>query len=105
MAAIMIIVAKIYDREGMREYIKATAELTERHGGRYLLRASHAILLEGTFGQDAGVLVVEWPDMEAAQGFWHSDDYAPLRETRAGKADVQLLLVDASRWMQNNNHP
>ena len=97
MPAFMIIVARIHDRDGMRDYIKATAALTEKCGGRYLLRASHAVLLEGEFGEDAGVLVIEWPDMESARAFWDGAEYAPLRESRVGKADVQVLLVDGPR--------
>ena len=94
MSVFMVIVAKIHDRAGMRDYIKATAALTEKHGGRYILRASHAVLLEGDFGEDAGVLLTEWPDVESAQAFWDGADYAPLKEGRAGKADVQVLMVE-----------
>ena len=90
----MVIVAKIHDRAGMREYIRATAALTERCGGRYILRASHAVALEGDFGEDAGVLITEWPDAESARAFWDGAEYARLKESRAGLADVNVWMVE-----------
>jgi uncharacterized protein (DUF1330 family) len=93
-AAYMIIVARVHDRPAMLDYAKVTAALVERLGGRYILRTRGAELLEGEFGDGDGVLIIEWADKMTARAFWDSPAYAELKALRAGKAEVQVLLVE-----------
>lgn len=96
MTAYMIIVARIEDRQAfITGYGAAAAELVTRFGGRYVLRAPGAELLEGSFGEGASVVISEWPSKQAALAFWNSDDYAKVRMLREGVADVQVLLIEA----------
>jgi uncharacterized protein (DUF1330 family) len=96
MPAYMIIVAQVSDRQAfLAGYAPAAARLVAAHGGRYLLRAPGATLLEGTYGDGASVAISEWPDRESALRFWNSPDYAAAKKLRAGIADCQVLLVDA----------
>lgn len=94
MPAYAVIVAKTLDQQALMEYARQTNPLTEAMGGRYLLRARGATLLEGSFGEGAGVLIVEWPDKETAQKFWNSPEYREIKKIREGKAEVQVLLVE-----------
>jgi uncharacterized protein (DUF1330 family) len=95
MPAYMIITAKIADRDAfIAGYGKAAAELVARFGGRYVLRAPGAELLEGSFGERASVVISEWPDREAARRFWNSPEYADVKTLRDGLAECQVLLVD-----------
>jgi uncharacterized protein (DUF1330 family) len=95
MPAYMIITAKIADRDAfIARYGKAAAELVARFGGRYVLRAPGAELLEGSFGERASVVISEWPDREAARRFWNSPEYADVKTLRDGLAECQVLLVD-----------
>lgn len=97
MPAYMIIAAKIADREAfISGYGAAAAKLVERFGGRYVLRAPGAALLEGGFGDGASVVVSEWPDRAAALAFWNSPDYAEAKRLREGAAEVQVLLVETT---------
>lgn len=75
-------------------YVKKTAELTERMGGRYIMRTGGADLLEGKFGDGGGVLIVEWPDKQTALKFWNCAEYAKLKKLRADLTDVQALLIE-----------
>ena len=64
MPAYMIISAKIAERDAfVSGYGKAAAELVAQFGGKYLLRAPGAALLEGNFGEGASVVISEWPDL------------------------------------------
>ena len=95
MAAYMIVTAAIHDREKfITGYGAAAAELIGKFGGEYLIRGPGAELLEGDFGDGAGVVVSKWPDREAAKTFWNSPEYAEVKKLREGLADVQVLLVD-----------
>ncbi len=94
MTAWMIITARIHDREAfVSGYGPAAARLVAQFGGRYVVRAPGAALLEGEGMAGASVVVSEWPSREAAMAFWNSPDYAEVRKLRDGLADVQVMLV------------
>lgn len=96
MPAYMIITAKISDRQKFIDgYGKAAGELVARFGGRYVLRAPGASLLEGEWGDGASVVISEWPDKDTAQRFWNSPEYAAVKTLRNGIADCQVLLIEA----------
>jgi uncharacterized protein (DUF1330 family) len=98
MPAYMIITAKIAERDAFIDgYGKAAAALVEKFGGRYVLRAPGAELLEGSFGAGASMVISEWPDKAAALAFWNSPEYAEARKLRDDIADVQVLLIEAPK--------
>jgi uncharacterized protein (DUF1330 family) len=95
MPAYMIIAAKISDRDAfVGGYGKAAAALVAQFGGKYVLRAPGAELLEGGFGSGASVVISQWPDKVAALRFWNSPEYAEVKKLRDGLADCQVLLVE-----------
>jgi uncharacterized protein (DUF1330 family) len=97
MPAYMIIAAKIADREAfISGYGAAAAKLVAQFGGKYVLRAPGAALLEGNFGDGASVVISEWPDKAAALAFWNSPEYAEAKKLREGLAEVQVLLVEGA---------
>ncbi|MCA3711242.1 MAG: DUF1330 domain-containing protein [Phenylobacterium sp.] len=96
MAAYMIVLAKIADREAfLGGYGKAAAALIEQHGGRYLLRGPGVRLLEGDWGDGSSAVVSEWPDMTALRAFWDSPEYAEVKKLRQGVADCRVWAVEA----------
>ncbi|MGB3753345.1 MAG: DUF1330 domain-containing protein [Parerythrobacter sp.] len=96
MPAYMIVTARIADREGfIAGYGKRAAALVEQFGGRYVLRAPGAELLEGDFGAGASMVISEWPDRAALDRFWNSPEYAEAKKLRDGIAEVQVLAIEA----------
>jgi uncharacterized protein (DUF1330 family) len=96
MPAYMIVTASIADRDAfIKGYGAKAAELVAQYGGRYLLRAPGAQLLEGGFGDGASMVISEWPDREAAMRFWNSDEYREVKKLREHIADCQVLLIEA----------
>jgi uncharacterized protein (DUF1330 family) len=96
MTALMIVTAKIHDREKfVTGYGAAAAKLVAQFGGKYLIRAPGAELLEGEGMAGASVVISEWPSKAAALTFWNSPEYAEAKALRAGLADVSVLLVEA----------
>ena len=71
------------------------ATLVTRFGGKYVLRAPGAMLLEGGFGDGGSMVISEWPDKAAALAFWNSPEYAEAKQLREGVADCQVLLIEA----------
>jgi uncharacterized protein (DUF1330 family) len=98
MPAYMIVTAKIHDRAAfIAGYGAAAAKLVERFGGRYLIRAPGAELLEGSFGDGASMVISEWPDKAAVHAFWNSPEYQEAKKLRADLADVQVLVIEAPK--------
>ncbi len=96
MTAYMIVTAQIADRDAfIAGYGVAAAKLVAQFGGKYVLRAPGADLLEGDFGDGASIVVSEWPDKAAALAFWNSSEYAEAKALRDGIADCQVVLIEA----------
>jgi len=49
-------------------------------------------VLEGPWDYERCV-VIEFPDVDAARGWYESDEYAPLKVIRQGASDTQMVLV------------
>jgi uncharacterized protein (DUF1330 family) len=96
MPAYMIVIAQITDREKfISGYAPAAAELVGRFGGRYVVRAPGADVLEGDIGPNRSVVISEWPDKAAALRFWHSPEYRQVKQLRDGACNAEVLLVEA----------
>lgn len=96
MTAWMIVTAHIHDREAfIQGYGRAAAQLVEKFGGKYIIRAPGAEQLEGTGDAGASVAVSEWPDKASALRFWNSPEYGEVKKLREGLADVSVLVIDS----------
>lgn len=60
---------------------QGAAETVSRHGGRYLAVAPSPEVLEGDPHLVSPVLI-EFPDLAAAQRWYSSEDYAPWKQLR-----------------------
>lgn len=94
MTAWLVITARIHDREAfINGYGPAAAKLMDQFGGRYVIRAPGAAVLEGDGVDGASVVVSEWASRTSAMAFWTSPEYAEVKKLREGLADVQVILV------------
>ncbi|GAB5415688.1 MAG: DUF1330 domain-containing protein [Congregibacter sp.] len=95
MAAYMLVIARVTDRERfMAGYAVQAGALVEQFGGRYVLRAPNAIALEGALGDGRSIVISEWPDMSTAKRFWESPEYREVAELRRDICDAEVLLVE-----------
>jgi uncharacterized protein (DUF1330 family) len=98
MRAYMIVTASLKDRDAfINGYGAAAGKLVAQFGGKYVLRAPGAELLEGNFGNGASMVISEWPDKDAAKAFWTSPEYAEAKKLRADIAECQVLLIEADK--------
>ncbi|MFT4256936.1 MAG: DUF1330 domain-containing protein [Pseudoxanthomonas sp.] len=93
MPAYLIITATLTDPSKFAAYARQVPALVQRHGGRYRVMGGVQETLEGE-ADGTRIVVSEWPDRTAAQAFWHSPEYAELKQLRDGSGSFNVRLVD-----------
>jgi len=93
MGALMIIQANITNPEQFMEYAKRAPALIAEYGGRYRSMRGEVEQLEGK-PDNRKIVVSEWPSMERAREFWHSDAYNELKAVREGAAEIDVYIVE-----------
>jgi uncharacterized protein (DUF1330 family) len=93
MSAYIIARVQVTDWEQYREYTKATPAAIERFGGRFVVRGGEMITLEGP--QETGrVVIIEFPSLDQAKAFYHSEEYSRAKKLREGAATGQFLAIE-----------
>ena len=88
-------VRQALDQEALVEYRRGNTDAVTRHGGRFVVRGGDMELLEGEW-DTRRIVVMEFPDMAAARGWYESDDYAPLKALRQSASSTNIILVDGA---------
>jgi uncharacterized protein (DUF1330 family) len=92
-AYVIASVTEARDQEKLVEYRERNTGVVAAHGGRFVARGGPHEILEGDYSP-VRVVIIEFPDMDAARGWYQSDDYAPLRELRRSASDTDILVVE-----------
>lgn len=93
MTAYLIVDCEVTDPVRYENYKKLAPAAIARYGGRYLVRGGATEVLEGDW-QPNRVVVLEFPDVDAARRFNASPEYAAARAERAGAARMNMILVE-----------
>ena len=93
MPAYIIADIDVTDPTGYEEYRARVPAVIAAHGGRYLVRGGAVERLEGDWPLRRCV-VLGFKDMAAAQAFWDSPEYRPLREIRERTANSRIVAVE-----------
>jgi uncharacterized protein (DUF1330 family) len=84
MAAYVIVQAEVTDWERFREYLKESPRSIAKYGGRYVARG----------GEMARVVLIEFPSLQKATDWYHSDEYQQIKRLRAGAAIGSLIAIE-----------
>lgn len=90
----MISEVEILDEARAQRYRELAQASIEAHRGRYLARGALPTVLEGDAADGKRIIVVEFPDRDAAERWYRSDEYAAALKVRATALERRLLLVD-----------
>lgn len=93
MRAYVVSRVKLSNLDAMRRYMAEAPATVTAFGGRYLVRGNAVEALEGAWEHDR-MVVVEFPDRDAALAWYRSAEYRPLRELRQQSAEAVILLAD-----------
>ncbi len=93
MSAYVLVDCDVTDPVRYEEYRKLAPAAIAKYGGRYLVRGGATKVLEGTW-QPKRVVVLEFPDVAAAQRFYDSPEYRAARAVRADAATMNVIVVE-----------
>jgi uncharacterized protein (DUF1330 family) len=85
----------ITDPDTYREYTSGVPASIAGYGGRFVVRGGAFEVLEGEW-EPGRVVVIEFPDREAALGWFRSEDYQELAKIRRRASSARILVVDGA---------
>ena len=92
MSAYLVAFADVKDVERFQaEYAAHTGAILAKYGGRPICVTSSDNAKEGNF-PPGNLVIVEFPDMESAEGFYNDPEYQPLIAVRQSICDTHLGL-------------
>ncbi|MDO5632154.1 MAG: DUF1330 domain-containing protein [Paracoccus sp. (in: a-proteobacteria)] len=80
------------DPAAYEAYRQANAAAFDKYGARFLVRGGAAEVVEGV--ARPRVVVIEFPDLQAARDCWHSPEYQAARALRLPVSDADLVIVE-----------
>ncbi|WNZ26787.1 DUF1330 domain-containing protein [Leptolyngbya sp. NK1-12] len=88
--AVAVIRETRFDPE-IKEYLQRIDETLAPFSGKYLVHGGPYTPLEGTWSGD--LVVIEFPSMEQAKGWYESDAYGAIRSLRTSHTEGDVFLV------------
>ena len=91
MAGYVIAGNNVVDAEVMREYSALVQATMDPFGGRFVVRGGKVEVVEGAWSASRTV-VIEFPSLEHARGWYHSDAYQAIIQMRFDAAKTDFLM-------------
>ena len=92
MPAYVIVETDVHDPGQYERYKAASPAAVHAGGGRFVVRGGELAVLEGDWGPSR-LVVLEFPDLEAAKRWYDSPEYAEARRLREGAANLRMVAV------------
>jgi uncharacterized protein (DUF1330 family) len=93
MAAYVIVEVTVTNPGPYAGYRDLATASVARHGGRFLARGGAVTPLEGDWSPERFV-VIEFPSVDAAKAFYHSEDYQEALKVRLANSTGRAFIVD-----------
>ncbi|RIX81644.1 DUF1330 domain-containing protein [Acidovorax cavernicola] len=76
------------------DYKKWSTEAMKAHGAEVCVRGGKVEVLEGDDWNPQRLVVLKFPNVEAAHKFYASPEYGKARAARAGAAIMRMIVVE-----------
>jgi uncharacterized protein (DUF1330 family) len=93
MTAYLYVDIEVTDPVAFEEYRRQVPAMIAAHGGRYLVRAGAAEVLEGDW-QPKRQVILELPNMAHLKDFYDSAEYQPLKVLRQRSSNAKLVAIE-----------
>ena len=94
MAVYGIVELEITNMDGMGPYMEAVPDTIAAHGGKYLARAGNTEVVEGGIGEYPLKVILEFPSMDAAKGWYSSEEYQAILPHRTANSKCNFVWVE-----------
>ena len=94
MSAYLIVDTLIENPEKYEKYKSLAKPIAEKYGGVYRARGGDMDVLETDLWTPTRMVIIEFPDMDAARAFVDSEEYAPVKPLRRNNAKCTLTILD-----------
>jgi uncharacterized protein (DUF1330 family) len=95
MRAFVITEITIHNPELYEEYKKLTPASIAEYGGKFVVRGGKTISMEGDWDPQR-IVVAEFPSLERAQEWWHSEGYERAKKIRHASAHTKMIIVESA---------
>lgn len=95
MPAYVIVETDIHDAEQYEQYKAASPGAVASGGGRFIARGGELAVLEGDW-HPSRIVILEFPDLEAAKRWYESPEYVEARKLREGAANLNMVAVEGA---------
>jgi uncharacterized protein (DUF1330 family) len=93
MPAYVIVETDIHDPEQYERYKAASPGSVAEGGGRFVARGGELAVLEGEWNPSR-IVILEFPDLEAAKRWYESPGYQEVKALREGAARLRIVAVE-----------
>ena len=93
MPAYVIVETDIHDPERYERYKEASPAAVASGGGRFVVRGGALAVLEGEW-HPSRLVILEFPDLEAAKRWYASETYQDAKKLRDGAAKLNMVAVE-----------
>jgi uncharacterized protein (DUF1330 family) len=92
MPAYVIVETEVHDPLQYSEYQAASPDAVHSGDGRFIVRGGELAVLEGDWNPSR-LVVLEFPDLEAAKRWYGSPQYQEAKRLREGAANLRMVAV------------
>ncbi len=92
MSAYVIVEVSIHDHSEYEKYKKLTPAAISAFNGKFLVRGGKTISLEGDWKPER-IVVLEFPSVEKANEWWHSELYTEAKLIRQRAAKTKMIVI------------
>ncbi len=94
MTTYALIELEIMNPGGFDPYIAAVSDTIAKHGGKYLVRGGQIEVVEGSASEYPMKVVLQFPSMEAAKGWYNSAEYQAILPNRLENSRGNFIWVE-----------
>ncbi len=93
MAAYVVVQAEVTNWKKFAEYLAETPKTIEKFGGKYIARGGETVVFEGD-DQGRRVVIIQFPSLQDAKNWYHSEEYQRTKVLRDGAATGLLTAIE-----------
>ena len=94
MTAYLVVDTAIENTDEYEKYKALAKPIAEQYGGVYRVRGGNMDVLETDLWTPTRMVIIEFPDMQAARAFADSEEYAPVKPLRRDNARCTMVILD-----------